>query len=302
MASRPLYLGPLGTALTAIRAPQPGMDRSPSAGEGVHELLAGGYATDRSPHLCRQWQMSWGWDDDTWWILSGFASGQLGIGPYAMYEPAMVNLLTPNQASGTEAFKTTLGFSCDATEALASTSTFAQQARRSLKWSLPASVTSGILTLAAPQSLIGWPVAPSSYAFSAYCRTGASGDTSFSVTMALRWLDAAGAQVSESVNTASTVTTAFVQLSLSASPPATAVYVVPRIKVTAASVSAGADLHIDQAQLQLGGTVTTWRSGEGPALVGLGRLRETVPLATGPAPGQQARIIQATLTQLGVAA
>jgi hypothetical protein len=296
-----VYFGRVGAVLTEIQSPRPGVDRTPTAHEGTHELLAGGYAVDRVPTACRTWEMDWAWDDDVWWTLWGFYSGTSGFGPYCLYDEGAANLLSANQSSGTEPFADTTGFSIagGASETIASSTTFAYAGSRSLKWSLPAAVTSGILTLAAPSSVYGWPVAAGPWTFSAYVRTGAGGDTSFSVALALRWLDSTGTQVSETVATATTVTTSWVQLTATGSAPSTAVYVVPRIKVTAATVAAVADLHVDQAQLQLGGEASTWRPGEGVPIVSLTKPKDVMLLADATT-GEYRRNISATFVQLAV--
>lgn len=296
-----LYLGRPGTALIKVASPQPGVDRSPTAHEGVHELLGGGYALDRAGTECRTWQMSWPWDDEVWWTLSALYRRQYGPGPFALIDPAQTNFLMPNQASGTEADRDPTGFSVagGSNETVSSSSAFAYRGERSLKWSLPSSVTSGILTLTAPSPLLGWPIPPGMpWTFTVRARTGASGDTSFGARLALQWLDAAGAQVSEDLGTQVTVTTAWTDLVVSAVAPSGAVYVVPRARVAAGTVSALADLHLDEMQLQLGAEATTWRPGEGPALVSLAGPREVVELVDG---GEQRRSISLRLVGLAVA-
>ncbi len=295
-----LYLGRPGSQLGQLASPRPGVERSPTAHEGVHELLAGGFAVDRTPQASRQIQLDWNWDDTVWWSLWGYYSGTSGYGPYCLYDEGIVNVLSANQCSGTEPFADTSGFSiaAGASETIASSTTFAYAGSRSLKWSLPAAVTSGILTLTAPGGMYGWPTPGSAWTFSSYVRTGASGDTSYSVALALRWLDAAGAQVSETTASNTTVSTSWQQLQVSGTAPATAVYVVPRIKVTG-GVASVADLHVDQTQLQLGGKATTWRPGEGLPLVSLTKPKETLLLADR-VTGETRRAISCTFVQLGL--
>ena len=74
-------------------------------------------------------------------------------------------------------------------------------------------------------------------------------------------------------------------------------YVVPRLKVSAGTVSSTASVHVGQAQLQLASTATDWRPGEGPALVGITRLQEVAQLALD---DEQRRDISLTLIQLGM--
>lgn len=298
----PLYLGRPGTALLSIASPEPGVDRSPTAHEGVHTLLGGGYAVDRAGGVCRNWTLSWPWDDEVWWILSALYRGQYGPGPFALIDQGQINFLTANQASGTDADRSSDGFSVLAVsgETLASSALFPTRAERTLKWSLPAAVGVGILTLSAGTGLLGGPVpAGSAWTLSCRIRTGASGDTAVDTRLALQWLDAAGAQVSETLGTQVTIGTTTVQLTASGSAPASAVYAVPRVKVSAGSVSAVADLHLDELQLQPGSQVTAWRPGEGPALVSLTSPREVVELVGA---SEQRRTISVRLVGLAVAA
>lgn len=292
-----LYLGRPGVTLTEIRAPRPGVDRSPDGGEGVHDLLGGGRAVDRAANITRTWQMSWVWDDDVWRTLSALYRRQFGPGPFALCDPAQINYLTANQAGGANASRDATGFTAAGGETVAASATLPYQGDRSLLWSIPSSPTSGILTLGAPSPLTGFPTPAAAWTFFALVRLGA-GDSSVEFAPALRWLDSTGAQVSETVGTAVTAgTSAWSTLTVSGSAPSTAVYVVPRVKATLATVGSATTCHLGQAQLQISPTATTWTPGEGPALVSVTSVRETAQLATA---DEQRRDITLTLAELGV--
>lgn len=296
-----LYFGRVGSLLSVLPSPRPGAPRSRSAQEAVQELLGGGYAVDRAPGAACTWQFEWGWDGTVWWQLNAWYTRQYGPGPFALCDPSCINYLTPAQASATHSTSDATGWSVAAgsSETLASSTALAYSGTRSLLWSLPAAVTSGILTATPPAPLLGWPTPPADWTFSVPVRLGA-GDASVDVQAALRWLDSTGAQVSETLGTLTTVGAgAWSTLTATGSPPSGAVYVAPRVKVSAGTVSSTAGVHVGQAQLQLASTASDWRPGEGPALVSFARLAETAQLALD---DEQRRDISLTLVQLGLEA
>lgn len=296
-----LYFGRVGALLSVLPSPRPGAPRSPSMQESVQELLGGGYAVDRTPGAARTWQFEWGWDDTVWWQLTAWYTRQYGHGPWALCDPSCINYLTAAQASATHATSDATGWSVAAgsSETVSSSTTLAYSGTRSLLWSLPATVTSGILTATPPAPLLGWPTPNADWTLSLPVRLG-TGDSSVDIRAALRWMDSTGAEVSETLGPLATVGTgAWSTLTATGSPPSGAVYVVPRVKVSAGTVSSTAGVHVGQAQLQLASTASDWRPGEGPLLVSISRLAETAQLAID---GEQRRDISLTLVQLGLEA
>src|SRR5687767_13033690 len=96
------YLGKPG-ALTLIRMPDAGIGRDSTDNFMVHSLLDG-QSVDRSPYLRRTWSFQHQWlTPDVMSVFMEFATRQRGIGPFILIDPQMKNLLTPNQASGTDA-------------------------------------------------------------------------------------------------------------------------------------------------------------------------------------------------------
>ncbi len=276
-----LYLGRPGTLLTKIRSPKPGVDRSPDGGEQVAQLLGGGQAVDRAPNPSRTREYVWTWDSDTHHVLQAFHGRQYGPGPFALIDPGQINYLLPNQASPANVTSDATGFAVvpGSSETIAASTTMAFQGPRSLLWTLPSSPTGAILTFSAPAPLVGWPLPSATWSLSIRVRLGA-GDSAVDLAAALRWLDATGAQVSETVGTTVTAgTSAWSLLTVTAPPPATAVYLTPRLKATAATITSTAGVHVGQAQLQIG-PVSAWRPGEGPNLVSIAKLREVAQLTT----------------------
>lgn len=104
------WLGRPGS-LTQVRMPSVGITRELDDKFAVHDLLDG-QSVDRSPYGCRTWGISYEWlkpsDMST---LMEFATRQRGFGPFIWHDPQIKNLLSPNQASGTDALRTTEGFS-----------------------------------------------------------------------------------------------------------------------------------------------------------------------------------------------
>lgn len=128
------WLGKPG-ALTQIRMPDAGWSRPSNDDFSVHNLLDG-QSVDRSPYVCRVWQFQHQWlKPDVMSVLMEYATRQRGIGPFILIDPQMKNLLTPNQASGTDALHTSEGFISGYAASLESYTTTFLQGERSLKWS-----------------------------------------------------------------------------------------------------------------------------------------------------------------------
>lgn len=106
------WLGKPG-ALTQIRMPDAGIRRDGNDNFAVKTLLDG-QSVDRSPYLCRTWSFQHQWlRPEVMSVFMEYATRQRGIGPFILIDPQMKNLLTPNQASGTDSLHTTEGFKVD---------------------------------------------------------------------------------------------------------------------------------------------------------------------------------------------
>jgi hypothetical protein len=117
------YLGRPG-ALTQIKMPAANVSRQLDDRFAVHELLER-QAVDRSPYGCRTWGIEYEWLKPTdMSVLMEYATRQRGFGPFIFIDPQMKNILTPNQASGTDALHTSEGFSADTTSAYGVSDTF----------------------------------------------------------------------------------------------------------------------------------------------------------------------------------
>jgi hypothetical protein len=223
---------------------------------GEHALLGGGGAVDYpAGQPARRYTVNWqGITHDEWAALDAYTSRLRGYGPWAMLLPeTRRNLLPATMAAGTENGLTT-GLSVAGGESLASSTAQAYLGLRSLAWSLPASVSSGLLTLSHPVSAwYGWPSPVGlSWTLSAYVRSGGS-DSSFDVRARLRWLSVAGATLSTSDGTYTAQSSgAWTRVSVTATAPASTAYVLPLLQVDGTDVSATATAYIDGVQLQTG--------------------------------------------------
>lgn len=127
------WLGKPG-ALTQIRMPDAGIGRTGVDNFAVHNLLDG-QSVDRSPYLCRTWTFTHQWlTPDVMSVFMEYATRQRGIGPFILIDPQMKNLLSPNQASGTDALHTSEGFAVTGTAGLSSSTLSPVQGERSLRW------------------------------------------------------------------------------------------------------------------------------------------------------------------------
>jgi hypothetical protein len=277
------WLG-LPGALTNIRMPNAGYSRVFDDKFAVHNLLES-QAVDRSPYACRTWQFDHEWlTPQDFTVLMEYATRQRGFGPFILVDPQMKNLLTPNQASGTDALHTTEGFSVTGTGEVLSSSTAAQvQGQRSLAWQLSPPVTGngGVLKLTTPTQLYGWclPVG-SGFAFSGSVRSNPSVDNTFDVTPRVVLMNGTGVvQSTISGVVITTVTGGWQTFCVTGVIPSGTggVYIQPQLSVTGNSVSGTAVLLIDQLQLENRATCTTWEYGQGQPLVGVRPDGESVP-------------------------
>lgn len=284
------WLGKPG-ALTQLQMVGEGYSRPLDDNIAVHDLLDG-RAVDRSPYGVRTWQLNYEWlQPAVASALYEYATRQRGFGPFVFIDPHAKNLLSPNQASGTDALHTTEGFTVTGTgEVLSSSTSWFQQGERSLAWQLSPPVTGsgGVLRVVAPTGLYGWCLPPGTpVAFSGYVRQANAADISVDITPRIAFMNGAG-QVQSYVNaTVITTVTGSAQAFclITTMPQVTGgVYLEPQFIVTGSSVTGTAIVLLDQLQLETGlvtNTVltacTTWEYGQGQPLVSVAVSGETVP-------------------------
>lgn len=276
------WLGKPG-ALTQIRMADAGIARSLSDHFAVHDLLDG-QAVDRSPYGCRTWTFTHEWlKPDVMSVFMEYATRQRGIGPFILIDPQMKNLLTPNQASGTDALHTTEGFAVSGTGSALSSSTLEQvQGERSLMWTLTPPVTgsANVMRVVTPTGLYGFCI-PSSkvVAFSGWVKAGSAPDPSVQVSARLVYMNGVGAVQSTVIGPIIITVTGSSGWQSFCITGIGGTYIEPQFIVTGGSVSAQAKIHFDQLQLEITdvGTCTQWEYGQGQPLVGVRNDGETVP-------------------------
>jgi hypothetical protein len=195
-----------------------------------------------------------------------------------------------------------------------SSDVWAARGTRSLRWSLPARVTSGMLIYDPPPSLTGIPVvAGQPYTFACQVRGGGA-DPNVTVTPALSWLAADGWVQSSDIGAPTVLADVPVQVSVTRLvPPAGAVWLRAELRVDPATVDAASsaigqfaelspawvtsqglraaesiltdwmfgqtsDVYVDAAQLAMSATLDPWMPGEGVPLVSITDMPETVPV------------------------
>jgi len=284
------WLGKPGS-LTQLRVPGAGYPRTLNDEVAVRDLLDG-RSVDRSPYGSRTWQLDHEWlQPDAATVMYEYATRQRGFGPFVFIDPHAKNLLSPNQASGTDALHTTEGFAVTGTgEVLSSSTAWFQQGERSLAWQISPPVTGsgGILRVVAPTGLYGWCVPPgTSVAFSGYVRQGNAADISVDITPRIAFMNGAGqVQSYVSAPVITTVTgSAQAFCLLTTVPTGTGgVYLEPQFSVTGSSVAGTAIIMLDQLQLETGLTAgaalsacSVWEYGQGQPLVSVAVSNEVVP-------------------------
>ena len=262
------WLGKPGS-LVQIRMPDAGIGREGVDNFAVRNLLDG-QAVDRSPYLCRTWTFQHQWlTPDVMSVFMEFATRQRGIGPFILIDPQMKNLLSPNQASGTDALHTAEGFAVTGTgESLSSSTAWFQQGERSVAWNFSRAVsTGGVLRLQAPSQLYGW-CAPTGkgIAFSGYMTSTLE---SVDARPRIVFLSSAGVQVGVVTGgVISTVISTGSPFCVTGAMPSNAVYFAPEVVVSGTSLAAFAEDNFNRVTANGWGTATTgqaWNTTGGAA-------------------------------------
>ncbi|MDH5314836.1 MAG: hypothetical protein OEW44_00030 [Gemmatimonadota bacterium] len=277
-----IYFGTPGD-LSRLARPRDGIDSPRDQRTSAVTLAGGGAVVHALRGGLRTYTLRWSSLEDTHGttlaVLEEYAYGLRGSGPFALLDPGRLNLLTTNQSSGTGALADTTGFTASA-GTLASSTAVARRGTRSLLWTLAAGTTA---TLALDAAASWWPGTPAmegvSYALSLQALGGGT-DLVVELTAQLQWLDAAGVTLSTSSGTPVSTSGDWTAVSAVAVAPAGAVYLLPLLAVTGATVGAGATVALDELQLESGGVASGWRPGTGVYPVAIvGGMDESQPWA-----------------------
>lgn len=280
------YLGRAADGFAALRSPDRGIEPTATSVTNVHQASSGARVVDLSPRAMRTYRMAWSWmDPDTYSVLEEFRHGARGDGPFVLLDPGRRNHLAANQASATSSRNDVTGFRVpdDSGEVLGSSSTLHQRGPRALRWSLPATVVSGLLSLDPPTGLEGFPLpAGQPWTFSGTVSL-AGVLSSLNVTPALSWRALGGAEIAATLGTpVAAVPGAWTSWSVSlATPPAGAVYVLPQLRVAPGVLTtAGVQTNYDyptQPRRPRRGTVRSWATGPLQPVMGLAGPRASKP-------------------------
>lgn len=230
-----LWLGKVG-ALAQLPSPRRGLDATWERASTVARTIGGGQVVSFAPGGRRTLKPQWAaLPYATYATLEEFYTGQRGPGPWVVLDSARRNHLSRNQSSAGSADSDASGFSVasDSGEWVTSTADMYLRGPRSIRWTLPAAVLSGILELDPPAGLVGVP-APSGQPWTWSGSVSLAGlVASVSVTPALSWRRIDGSQVSVTTGTpVSAVPGAWTAYSVSLSaPPAGAVAVRAQLRV-----------------------------------------------------------------------
>jgi hypothetical protein len=239
-----IYLGNPGRQ-AALSAVLKGYTTEPVIANTVTATIGGGQVVARSAGPGRRsLSLAWTWlSPEEGSVLEEFFLSARGPGPYALLDPSRRNHLTANQSSATTVVGDASGHTVDPSEALTSTPDSWLRGPRALRWSLPATVTSGVLAWNPPAGLIGIPCpAGQPWTLSCWCwLTGLV--ASLTVTPYLSWRGLDGTELAATAGTPVVLTAggAWQQLTVSlGAPPAGAVALCPQLRVTPGVLSTSA--------------------------------------------------------------
>lgn len=263
-------LGPAG-ALQSFRAPGPDYASARARLGGTHETLTGRLIRDTIGYR-RSFTLRLPPDltAEQYSVLEALFEQP---GPYRFVDPTRRNLLTANQSSGTDALRTTEGYSVISAGSVASSTAQARSGTRSLAWTFGALGGGGsgfvlASNITTPDSTWAAPLAGETYTFSAYFRS----TVAITMKVEMSWRDATGAEISLSSGVGASVGTAdwLTRRAISAAAPANTAYVIGRAINTAAA-GAGT-VYCDDPQLEQAAAATNAVLGTGVPLVSIDSL------------------------------
>jgi hypothetical protein len=219
-----LYLGVPGNLL-AIRDPARDLDRTLILAVAEQQLLSGRVRTQRIGTPRTRYGLHWEWLAETdARILRELWLGTYGPGNLILMDPAEVNLLPPNIASGTTQLADTTGLA--ATVGTISSVTSALSLRgRAAQWVVPASSALAADLNAGSTTADLTPVR-ANVTYTLRMQAWLAASTGFTAAAEVEWFDAAGVAIGSPVaGTGVALTTSPQQVTVTAAAPATAAYV-----------------------------------------------------------------------------
>jgi hypothetical protein len=263
MTDQALYFGRPG-ALETLYLPRGGVESPRIRLTNTFQLSGGGTRVTKMLGGRRVYSLNYqSLDQATFDTLHGYHQGHEGPGPFCFLDPGQRNLLTVNQSSSTAESNSTSNFTVAGTGGTIASSTTAHRGPRSLLWSFSVSAPASALLYLDPPAADwpGIPVVDRPLVFWFYAK--ASG-TAVTLTARLDWLDEDGAAVSSTSGTPVSVGTSdWSQVSVTGSPPATAVYVNCSVVGTSATIAANDAVRLSEFMLHEGSTPEAWTTGTG---------------------------------------
>jgi len=245
------YFGKPALGLVALPHPLTGLTPTNDRLATTHASSSGGRTVDFASRTRRTFALAWkAIDAVTYSVLEEFFTGARGPGPFVLLDPGRRNHLTANQSGATSQTNDPTGFvvAAGSGESVSSSPGPVLRGPRALRWTLPGSVTSGVLALTAPAGLVGFPVpAGTPWTFSGQL-SSAGIAPSVAVTPVLSWRRLDGSEVAATLGTpVNAVTGSFAAFNVSlGAPPAGALFVVPQLRVAAGvltTAQVGADVN-----------------------------------------------------------
>jgi hypothetical protein len=283
-----VYFGRPGSLVTL---PWPRGDQDSPYDRLTYDFVtgAGQHAVSSMVYGSRSFTVNWeALHVDNYALIEQYRIGVNGAGPWAYIDPSRPNLLMPNQSAAggltndASQWKTLTGAANEGQLSANSDPTFIHRTRgtRSLRWLFNVSAaTVPVLLFTTPYR--NWPgipaVADLPYSFASWMRADGIVDSSITAGIRLRWLTAAGAEISETSSGNLTVTGTWQRITATGTAPANTAYVEPRYVATGSSITTGASLYIDEPLLEQDSVVNDWAPGTGVRPVEIVGLPETVP-------------------------
>lgn len=220
--------------------------------------------------------------DAEWSTVQSIAWGGYGPGPYFLFDPFAVNMLTPNLASGGDVLGDSTGFSVTGSGYTLSTVTSGgRTGPKAQRLVIPAAAGAGAGMLWVGPQTVTRDLTPviAGAQHTASCWVKLSTGTPVLTALAIRWLDAALATVgTDTTGAAATPTGTFALYQATSAAPAGAIYGRPYL-VNTAVASAGYTVIADDFQLERATQASTWVFGTGVARVSfVGTLGHGVPI------------------------
>lgn len=230
----------------------------------IFQTGSGGARVQRALNGIRQYSLNYGAlgrVNFDW--LNNFQQGHMGTGPFVLLDPGRRNLLTVNQSSATSAVGGTNDFSvAGAGGTIASDTTQTVLLPNTLRWSFATTTpATALLSLTKPSTV--WPGAPvlstRTYTFWFSCLGGP-----INVVAQIVWYNLAGGVVSTSSgSTITSSTTDWKQVSVSASPPATALWATVQVAPVVATIASGESLYFNNFLFGEAAGPESWTGGTG---------------------------------------